>query len=278
VRRLLRGAASPREGREIDAPLVTAGINNLNFSDIVEACASNDNRRPRHTDCVTGFAASRGVSARLHSLYDRLAGAIADRLPRVREVYINNYPNRVFAGGGCGSLGFTGAGIDHAEGEAMITLGETLNSEIAKAVRRHRDQHWNLVEDLVAPFAPHAYCAGWPGKFAALAGETGGSWFTYYERSWTQQGNKKGTAHPNRAGHVAFAGLQRRQSLGERPDRPPSGDRLVGTAGVGRAPDIERLGDEPAQNVVPAGSRSAHAATLHPKIASASQICDCRPM
>jgi hypothetical protein len=194
-----------RGKRQIDALLITAGVNDLNFSDIIEACATNNNHRVGHGDCVTGFAASKGVNARLHKGYDKLADAVENRLPRVREVYINDYPNREFIGGGCGVLGASGVGIDNTEAEEMSTLGRSLDIEIERAARRHRDQRWNWVEELTTPFEPHAYCADWPGKSGAYAGRTGNSWFTYYETSWAQQGNKKGTAHPNRAGHHAFA-------------------------------------------------------------------------
>ncbi len=183
--------------REITALLITAGINDLHFADIIDACASNDNRRVGHTDCVTGFAASGIVNTKLPGRYDKLAAAIAKRLPRVREVYIADYPSRVFANGGCGALGFPGVGIDRAEGEEMRTLGGFLDTQINHAARRHRDQHWNYVEGLTEPFDPHPYAC-----------ERGtNTWFTTYEGSWAHQGNEKGTAHPNRAGHRAFARL-----------------------------------------------------------------------
>ena len=83
----LVGPGRPAE-RPIDALLVTGGINDLRFSTIIRACAKNNNLRRGHTDCVTGFAASKSVDTELPKRYDRLAAAVRTNLPNVREVYI----------------------------------------------------------------------------------------------------------------------------------------------------------------------------------------------
>ena len=182
--------------------LITAGINDLDFSDIIYRCSSNVPLNS--TNCVFGAAGYQlATSAAFAARYDALANTIKTRLPRVREVYVNGYPNRVFKGGGCdfGPGGPGGLGgidsITSAEGDAMATLGDFLNNQIYHATRRHRGDaqgRWNYVEDLSVPFEPHAYCASVP-------------WFNQWLDSWTNQGNEKGTAHPNRAGHDAFAKL-----------------------------------------------------------------------
>jgi hypothetical protein len=150
------GPRAPNGGREIDALLVDGGINDLHFSTIIRACASSNNHRLGHTDCVTGFAASKLVNKpQFAARYDALAAAI--RRLNVRETYLNGYPSQVFRGGGCGKVGFPLIGIDRAEGEAMNTLGIALNGRVEQAVLRHLADGWNLIEDLTGPFEPHAY-------------------------------------------------------------------------------------------------------------------------
>jgi len=68
-------------------------------------------------------------------------------------------------------------------------------------VEDHRGHH------LSAPFFYHAYC---DSPF----------WFVSYERSWAAQGNKKGTAHPNAAGHAAYANLIRQAIVLDQPSTP----------------------------------------------------------
>jgi hypothetical protein len=73
VKDLVGPGTGDRE-REIDALLVDGGINDLNFSDIITKCATNDNFRRGHTDCVTGLAASKLVNKpEFAARYDKLA-------------------------------------------------------------------------------------------------------------------------------------------------------------------------------------------------------------
>jgi hypothetical protein len=79
-------------------------------------------------------------------------------------------------------------------------------------IRRAADSHrivdrWNFVESLGASFFPHAYCRT-------------DTWFTHAEESLQHQGNNKGTAHPNRAGHRAFETLLRRAVVLDQPTTP----------------------------------------------------------
>ena len=199
------GATNGRP-REIDALLVDGGINDLHFSTVIRACATNRNSRPGHTDCVTGFAASKLVGKpEFAARYDRLAEAI--RGLQVRETYLNGYPSQVFRGGGCGLLGVGFIGIDAAEGEAMNTLGIALNGQVDRAVRRHLAEGWNLVEDLTEPFRTHAYCDDVP-------------WFNTLANSLDHQGDERGTAHPNRAGHRAFGRILGRAIVPNQPQTP----------------------------------------------------------
>jgi hypothetical protein len=205
VKDLVGPGTGDRE-REIDALLVDGGINDLNFSDIITKCATNDNFRRGHTDCVTGLAASKLVNKpEFAARYDKLAKAIGGL--QVRETYLNGYPAQVFHGGSCGLLGLPAVGIDASEGEAMNTLGIALNHQVDLAVRRHLAEGWNLIDDLVGPFSPHAYCADVP-------------WFNKLESSLGTQGDERGTAHPNRAGHRAFGRILGRAIVPDQPQTP----------------------------------------------------------
>ena len=189
----LVGPNSPRGGRQIDALLVSAGLNDLHFGDIVERCASNTNG----TSCVTEGGIADQVTG-LPLKYAQLAGAIRQKLPSTREVYLNNYPSYVFHGGGCGVLGHAFFGISAAEGAEMAKWGNALSRKIVNLTDIFRNEpfRWNRVNDLARPFFPHAYCDRVP-------------WFVSYRQSFLSQGNKYGTAHPNASGHLAYASLIR---------------------------------------------------------------------
>jgi len=198
----LVGPHAPRGGRTIDSMLISAGINDLHFSDIIARCATNV--EPPWVDsasCVTdgGIAGSLDGLRRSYAL---LAFVVAWSLPNTRKVYLNDYPASVFEGGGCGLLGIAGVGIDAHEGAVMTRWGERMNAAIATAARTFAGdpERWNLVGGLEQRFNGHAYC---PAH----------SWFVSYEHSWRYQGNNKGTAHPNAAGQVAYATLIR-QAIG----------------------------------------------------------------
>jgi hypothetical protein len=193
----LVGPDSSRGERQIDALLISAGVNDLHFSEIIERCASNWDGGFDSEKCVTDG----GIADQLAGLpakYDALAAALRTKLPNTREVYLNNYPGNVFRGGACGSLHFTGVGISSGEAEEMHTWGIALGWKIAEAAERFRGDtyRWNLIGDLDAPFSNRAYCDN-------------PTWFTSYEQSWATQGNKLGTAHPNAAGHQAYRNLIR---------------------------------------------------------------------
>lgn len=176
--------------RTIDALLVTAGVNDLHFSDIIERCASNWGNSP---SCVT----QGGIADQLQQLPSKLLAVVTGlhaKLPNTREVYLSAYPDDPFHGGGCDALGNSLTGIDSAEAETMHTYGIGLNRAIATMAGSFRTSPWNVNSlDLTAvPFYAHAYCASTP-------------WFVRYEQSWSTQGDKLGTAHPNALGSQAYA-------------------------------------------------------------------------
>ena len=51
---------------------------------------------------------------------------------------------------------------------------------------------WIYVDGIANPFQGHGYCAA-------------DTWFVTYPESWAQQGDDRGTLHPNRQGHRLIA-------------------------------------------------------------------------
>jgi hypothetical protein len=181
-------------GRQIDALLITAGINDLHITDIVKACATNVQPNLAHPlddpTCVTNS----GIDARLAELpakYDALAQAISNNL-NVAEVYIIDYPENVLDGGGCDLL----FGIGSDEAQQLAIEGQQLNRYIRDAADKH---HWNMVhgdkgETLTEAFqhdGGHSYCAS-------------NTWFVGVLESFKKQGPKLGALHPNFKGHQAI--------------------------------------------------------------------------
>jgi hypothetical protein len=213
----LVGPSSPGGGRQIDALLISAGINDIGFSDIIERCLLNNNFSVGHTKCVYGDGIV-GKLDKLNQQYAQLALSLAVALPSTREVYLNNYPSQVFQGGACGILSGTldgahvlGLGIDPAEGEEMNTWGLALSAKIGNAISLFRGNpyRWNRVPDLAGPFQPHAYCDN-------------PTWFTSLEQSMATQGDLYGTAHPNAKGHVEYATLLRSVIVPNQASQPTS--------------------------------------------------------
>jgi hypothetical protein len=180
-----------RGTRRIHALLLSIGINDLGFSTIAEACAKNFNPTSG-SRCVETPAFLKSLVG-LSTTYDELGSRLRESQLDIGEIYISDYPVRVFRSGGCGALGTLGVGITAGDGGLMETYGFQLNNEIRKAARRN---HWNFVQSLETQFAMHAYCDN-------------PSYFVKYETSWEYQGDKNGTAHPNREGHAQIGRLFR---------------------------------------------------------------------
>lgn len=172
--------------RKIDVLLLQVGINDLDFSDIIVACAGNRDINAGDSECMykTGF--SRKLRT-LRSTYARLGKVINARFPGA-EVYVADYPGEVFKGGGCGLLGLPGHGITPAEAQTIAAGGRQLNAELQRLAWRF---DWNYIGGVTEAFAPHAYCSS-------------SRWFNRIEDSFRRQGNREGTAHPNRRGHEKF--------------------------------------------------------------------------
>jgi len=185
----LVGPESARGGRHISAIMLSAGVNDLYFSNLIKRCA----KLWTGDGCVR-MADRRSNLAGLPASYHRLAGEIAGHLPDTARVLVNNYPAHVFKNGACGAL----RGIWKSKGQAIAGVGQLLNRAIFVAIRRHvADPYgWKAVPGLNLPFSPHPYCGS-------------STWFTRLEWSLRRQGDVNGTAHPNGPGHRAYAGILR---------------------------------------------------------------------
>jgi hypothetical protein len=189
LRRLLRAY----NRRPIDALLLSIGINDLDFSDIIHACATNP-AVPDYGDenCVYDT----GVNRKLNDLgpnYDTLARAL--RSLDVAETYLTDYPGVPFGtnGTGCGMLGLRGLGIGSEESTAMYRTGQALNSQIRDAANRNG---WNFVEGMTQAFLGRDYCKPSDQRY-----------FIRLEESLDHQGTEHGTSHPNPNGHKVLGSL-----------------------------------------------------------------------
>lgn len=175
--------------RRIDALLVAAGVNDLKFGDIIERCATN---RVLPWNDATNCVTKGGIATQLSSLRGSYAGlekAIRTKLNAPR-VYLTDYPAQVFQHGACGLLNYAGHGVSRDEGQAMTLWGRRLNIEVKAAAARYVS--WHLVGGFEQRFAAHYYSCN------------SQSWFVTLERSLGRQGDKEGTAHPNRTGQAVY--------------------------------------------------------------------------
>ena len=191
--------------RRIDALLLSIGINDLGFSDIVTACATN---LESGDTCVYGDPDT-GVESKLNDLgdrYDWLATAL--RSVNAAETYLTDYPAVPFGkdGGGCGLLGLPYLGITGDEAAAMYDVGQRLNSTIHKAANRNG---WNYMEGMTQAFLGRDYCKPSDHRY-----------FIRVEESIAHQGTVGGTSHPNPSGHKALGSLLSRAVWVGRPAYP----------------------------------------------------------
>lgn len=202
----LRRLLSPYGSRRVDALLLSIGINDLDFSDIIKACATNP-AVPHYGDenCVYDT----GVDSKMNDLapkYARLASAL--RRLNIAETYLTDYPAVPFGtdGEGCGMLGLSGLGIGTEESTAMYRTGQTLNLRIQQAANRFR---WNYVEGMTKAFMGRDYCKPSDQRY-----------FIRLEESLDHQGTEHGTSHPNPNGHKVLGSLLARAVALGRPAYP----------------------------------------------------------
>ena len=176
--------------RDVDAILMSIGVNDLGFSGIVKRCA----KRFEPLGGDGGCAYDNGTVGKLARLEGRL-DEIGDALRGFEdaEIYVTDYPAAPFGRdrGGCGVLGIWPTGISGAEAGAMYQIGARLNWSLQSASSRNG---WNFVPGMTERFLDHHYCAR-------------ASYFTSLESSVRQQGGIHGAVHPNLHGHGQLADL-----------------------------------------------------------------------
>ena len=182
--RQVLGAPTASSTRQIDVLLLSGGVNDLGFSDILDDCA-----KPFGDPCRRSLSAQMSaVPAR----YDALGAAVRANL-KVADTFIADYPARIFTDGadrytGCGVFSLMG----YDDARWLGDQGNILDLKIAAAAATNG---WVAVRTTDA-FRHHGYCA-----------DGDATWFRSWSGSYAVQGDYDGTGHPRGAGHVAVAEL-----------------------------------------------------------------------
>ena len=190
-------------GREIDAVLVSVGVNDLGFGALVGHCITNDNcPASRFPDSDSPETLDQVMKQRLAALSEPKNGrfnSLSRSLKRAgipaRRVFITEYfdstrdENEAF----CNPLIYTPLGsFDQAEAEwAYRQILSPLNAAIRTAATRHG---WRLVTGAEAGFREHGYCSQ-------------DSWIVKLTESLANQSNKEGTLHSTTWGNFFQASL-----------------------------------------------------------------------
>lgn len=183
--------------RQVDAVLISAGANDVNFSGIATFCA-----RVPDDDCFTEPMPQRfggdGVRTPREAVRDNLGalrrtyrrlGARLARGVRSAHVYISEYFDPTHDEHGATCDGFFGA-IGKGEVEqALERILAPLNAAVTRAAEANG---WTLVDGIAPAFRTHGYCAGrraWVSTLEDSLRSLGGI-----------AGRHRGTLHPNAAG------------------------------------------------------------------------------
>ncbi len=192
------GDPTAQTTRGVDALLVTAGINDLGFSSLLDACAhSFSGVPPKDTDCTRSQAANRTQEnlKALPARYDRLDSAIGTSV-RAARTYLLELPARLFTDSddrhtGCGAFA---VGMRSYEAHWISDRGDELNAVMRAAAHRNAWTYIGGANGVRDTFRGHGYCA-----------DDDDTWFRSYTGSKKLQGNDRGTAHPNPEGHRMIA-------------------------------------------------------------------------
>jgi lysophospholipase L1-like esterase len=178
------GSPTLASTRRIDALLLSGGVNDLGFADILTDCAL-----PGGDPCRRSLTSTFNA---LPGRYAALQRAVTANL-KVAHTYIADYPARLFtnAADNVETCGFPFYVVPTADGAWINQQGTTLDGKIQTAATVH---HWVDVH-VTDPFRHHGYCAG------------SATWFRSWLSSQAVQGDQNGTGHPNGAGHQKVADL-----------------------------------------------------------------------
>ncbi|MEE9417232.1 MAG: GDSL-type esterase/lipase family protein, partial [Acidimicrobiales bacterium] len=189
--------------REVDALIVSIGVNDLKFGAMVVKCIDQIACWTR-ADVAGGSGSTLddGMKKRLAEL-PRLYARLAKKIDRAGiepdRVYITQYfdSTKDQTGTTCSPLIRVGAGslsVDFDQAEAQWAHDSVL-APLNAAVRAAAEKHgWTLVGGSPELFADHGYCSN-------------DSWIVSLAQSLSRQGDQNGTLHSTRKGNDAQAGL-----------------------------------------------------------------------
>jgi len=187
-------------GREIDAVLISVGVNDLGFGPLVahciayQGCASTPFPEADSQETLEQVMQSRIAS--LPGLYDRLSRSLKGAGIPARRVFITQYfdSTRNEKGDFCNPLisvpgkgSFTRAEAMWAHDQVLVPL----NAAVRAAAQKHG---WRLVTGATEGFRTHGYCSQ-------------SSWIVSLTESLLNQLNKEGTLHSTTRGNTFQAGL-----------------------------------------------------------------------
>ncbi len=185
--------------RGVDALLLSIGVNDIDFSPLVQFCIAEDSCMDKPYPATSSAETlSAAVARKLAALPKRYA-LVNERLARIgvaaRRVYITEYPDSTHDSTGsqfCNPLlRVYGQGtFDQAEARwAFLHVLTPLNRAVDAAAARY---HWRVISGVAQDFAVHGYCSSQP-------------WIVGLTESLANEGSPYGTLHANSAGHQAVA-------------------------------------------------------------------------
>ena len=212
--------------RPVDAIWISVGINDVNFSTILEECAKPwifDNCNADSTIRALAFNGMTQMRNRAVELDDALSsrdGALAGTLEQA-DVYLTEYPDDLFdSEAACGAFNIDLAdllwpdfgiidvteGVNEPESEWLHETGVALNALVFELTVRHG---WQYVDGISEDFAGNGYCSSDP-------------WFRHLSESFFTQGDYKGVVHPNVKGHENIQAHVLEAFAAPLPPRPPA--------------------------------------------------------
>lgn len=213
----LEEAAAVIGGREVDAVLLSAGVNDLEFGAVVGACADpfapDFDDDGKATYCYDRFFHDKSGQAHL-----TLRGFVQQRIPTLpdaylklkvalqtfgpsnrvpgKRVFITEYPDTLRVGDLCPGLDLRGqsASVITINADEVRFLADEFRTPLNAAIAATGGgaDGWTVVSLGGIGFEQHGYCAG-------------DRWVVQRIESFRDQGNENGTLHPNNAGHREIA-------------------------------------------------------------------------
>jgi hypothetical protein len=172
--------------RKVDALVVSIGINDIHFADVITDCIVADCSIPGNHSAL--------LNNRLNDLplhYSSLTVALTNMHIGSENVFLLEYPDATKDDDGayC-SAEFTVGGITQTEWQwAFENMMMPLNARGAEAANLHG---WHRIGGLSDAFTNHGICAD-------------DTWSTDFVDSYIRQGEVKGAFHPNVIGHGVYA-------------------------------------------------------------------------